>query len=165
MWQTTVRHKHCVRPSSCSTKFVPYSQCRTCWTRKHLPLRILCIANDLIDVGFRSRNGHGACIAGATNWQIDTVHNWSRWKPISIVTVLCVSCFFISVTKLWDMIMCMCMCKGHMGYAKVLGSKSSGWATNVLHIILPVSVNWEKLKLILRPHLVTRFISVMSYPS
>jgi len=38
--------------------------------------------------------------------------------------LLRVSFFLISVTKLWDMIFCLCMCKGQTHYAEGLESKS-----------------------------------------
>ena len=50
----------------------------------------------------------------------------------------------IPVTKLWDMIIRPCMCKGRMGHANVLDSKSYCLTTNELDIIVPVTVMSEK---------------------
>jgi len=60
-----------------------------------------------------------------------------------------VSFYFISVTKLWDMIIGLRMCKGRMGHANVLDSNSHWLKTNELDIGLPVSVkleNWNTIR-------------------
>jgi len=56
---------------------------------------------------------------------------------------LCVSFYFISVTKLWGMIIRLCMCKGPMGHADSLHSKLHWLITTALDIILPVTVKSE----------------------
>jgi len=49
---------------------------------------------------------------------------WSRWKAMCLPILLRVSYFLISVTKLWDLIICLCMCKGRTHHVNVLQSKS-----------------------------------------
>jgi len=57
--------------------------------------------------------------------------------------LLPVSVFLRSVTKLWDMIICLCMCKGWTHHVNVLERKSSPEVANKFDFSLPITVNWE----------------------
>jgi len=55
----------------------------------------------------------------------------------------CISFSLISVTKMWDTIISLYMCKGHTHHATVLDCKSGSSTTNKLNIDLPIAVKWE----------------------
>jgi len=67
----------------------------------------------------------------------------SRWKVIGVHILLSVSIVLISLTKLWDMIIRLRMCKGHTGHMKVLDSKPSWLTTNHRDIVQPLTDKWE----------------------
>jgi len=67
----------------------------------------------------------------------------SRWKPLCLPILLCVIFSFISLTKLWDMIICLCMCQGWTHYVKALESKSGGKTANMFDFNLQVIVKWQ----------------------
>jgi len=97
-------------------------------------------ANYHIDIRFRRRDGDGTCICGRI--QVQTVHFdvWSWWIASCLPILLSVSFGLISVTKLWDMIIRLCMCKGWMHHAIVLKSKSGGKTAIKFGLILQVTV-------------------------
>jgi len=64
-------------------------------------------------------------------------------KVISVPILLRVSCVLVSVTKLWHMILHLCICEGHTCHAKVLDSKLSSQTTKEVDIVVPVTVQWE----------------------
>ena len=78
-----------------------------------------------MEIGFGRRHGDGSCTVGTIDSQIGDFDDISQ--PISICEPiwLRVSFFWILVTKLGDMIILQCVCKGRMGHAKVLHTKSS----------------------------------------
>jgi len=49
----------------------------------------------------------------------------------------------ILVTKFWDIVICLCMCKGRTGHVKVLDSKYCRQTTSKVEIIIPVTVKRE----------------------
>jgi len=57
--------------------------------------------------------------------------------------LLRVSYFLISVTKLWDMIICLHMCNGRTHHALGLESKSRFKTANTCDYCLPITVKWE----------------------
>jgi len=67
----------------------------------------------------------------------------SRRKASCLPILLRVSFFLISVTKLWDMIIRLCMCKGRTHHVNVLESKSHCEMTKTFSFILQVSVMWQ----------------------
>jgi len=75
-------------------------------------------------MGFRRRDGDCSCVCGRIDVQSVILDVWSRWKARCWPILLCVSYYFISVTKLWDMIIHLCMCKGRTHCVNVLQSKS-----------------------------------------
>jgi len=68
---------------------------------------------------------------------------WSWWKASWLPILLRVSVFLISVTKLWDMIICLCMCKGWMHHVKVLESKLGCRMAIMFGFFLQVTVMWQ----------------------
>jgi hypothetical protein len=72
----------------------------------------------------------------------------SMWKAIREPILLLVSFYMISVTKLWNMIIRVYMCKGGKYLAKVLVSTMSFMMTNKLHSASMVSVKWESTNII-----------------
>jgi len=71
------------------------------------------------------------------------IDNLSLRKVIGVPILLQVNIFWISVTKLWDMIICLCMCNGHTGHTQVLHSKLSWLTINQPDIVLPLTDKWE----------------------
>ena len=53
------------------------------------------------------------------------IDHMSSWKVINVPILLGFSIVLISLTKVQDMIICLCMCKGHTGHTKVPVSKLS----------------------------------------
>jgi len=67
----------------------------------------------------------------------------SWWKAICLPILLPVSFFLISVTKLWDMIICLCISKGRTHNVKVTESTSGDTTTNTFDFYLHVPVKWQ----------------------
>jgi len=67
-------------------------------------------ANYHINIGFRQRHGEGPSVAGELNRRIGVCEDVSIWNAIPVPSLLCVSFYLISVTKLCDMIIRLCMC-------------------------------------------------------
>jgi len=67
----------------------------------------------------------------------------SLWKASCLPISLPVSFFLISVTKLWDMIICLCMCKGQTNHVKVLKYKSHCMMAKTFGFFLQVNVKWQ----------------------
>jgi len=72
--------------------------------------------------------------------QIAIFDDVSLRKAIGVPILLSIKVFWISVTELLDKIICLCMCKGRMGDAKVFNSQSCRWITNKFDNVLPVMV-------------------------
>jgi len=96
-----------------------------------------------VQIRFVRRYGDCSCIMGGVNMQVDIFDLVSLRNAICVPIGLHVSCYLISVTKLWDMIICLCMWKGWMGNGNVLESKSHWLTANQHHIVLPVTVKPE----------------------
>ena len=69
----------------------------------------------------------------------------SSGKAICESILLRVSFYLNSVTKLWDMIIRLCMCKGGTYHVKVLVSKFSWKTTNKLRSAFPITVNSKSI--------------------
>jgi len=67
----------------------------------------------------------------------------SRSKARCVPSMLGVSFFFISVTKLWHLIIRLCMCKSWMHHVKVLESKSHCKIAKMCSSFLQVTVKWQ----------------------
>jgi len=100
-------------------------------------------ANHHMQIRFGRRHGDGSCICGGIVRQIGIVDIISRWKEICVPILLHVSFDLILVTKLWDMIMCLCMRKGQTHHLKVLESKSGCKTAKTFDFGLQVTLKWE----------------------
>jgi len=79
------------------------------------------------------------------NRQIGICDDVSIWNAICVPILLHVLFHWISVNKLWDMIIRLCMFKGRIVYSNVLDFQSHGLMINEHDIILPGTVkldNW-----------------------
>ena len=123
--------------------FITHSKYEACWTHKLWPLHIASPANHHIDIEFWRRNGDGSSINRRIKRQIYIFDVISLWDAICVPIVLHVRFFLISVTKLWDMVMYLCMCKGRMHHTKGLGTKSRCKMANTCNYCLPITVKWE----------------------
>jgi hypothetical protein len=83
------------------------------------------LANYVLGIELGNRIGDGSRIARRIEFQIPIVNNVSLRITNGNPILLDVSLFMISVTKLKDMIIHLCMCNSSMGNMKVLDSKSS----------------------------------------
>jgi len=132
-----------VLPSGLHARLVTDSEIKAHWTHKLSPLHIASQANCQIEIGFRGRHSDLSTVARAINRQIGIYDNVSILNAIPAPILLCVSFYVISVTKLWDMIIRLCMCKGRIGHATFLNFNSHCLTTDVRDIILPVTVTWD----------------------
>jgi len=132
-----------VLPSGLHARLGTDSEINAHWTHKLSPLHIESQANYQIEIGFRGRHSDLSTVARAINRQIGIYDNVSILNAIPAPILLCVSFYMISVTKLWDMIIRLCMCKGRIGHATFLNFNSHCLTTDVRDIILPVTVKWD----------------------
>jgi len=124
--ETTIPQRHSDSPARHSAEFVTNQEIEACSACQLLPLHIAFLAYYHTVIGLGQRSGDGSCVTGAIDSQIINLDDVSLRKANCVPILLLVSCFWISVTTLWDMIIRLCMCKGRMGHLKVLDSKSSG---------------------------------------
>jgi len=138
--EATVKHEN-IRSRTCRrVQFITHSECYACRTRKHPRLHIASPANRHIEIGFGRRHGDGSCVIGGIKRQICTSDVISLWKAICLPILLHVSIFLISVTKLWDKIIWLYMCKGRKHLAKVLESKTGCTMANMFDFYLLITV-------------------------
>ena len=121
--ETKVSQMHIISVTWWGAWCVTDQEIEACWTGKLLSLRIASLGNCDNKTGFRQRNHDGSCVTTGIDSQIAIFDNISLWKAICVPISLCGSCFWISLTKLWDMISGLCMCKGHTGQLGVLDSQ------------------------------------------
>jgi len=100
-------------------------------------------ANYHIDIGFRRRDGDGSCVCGRIDMQTVIFNVWLQGKASCLPILLRVSFFLISVTKLWDLIIHLCMCKGRTHHVNVLESESRCKTAKTFSFILQVTVKWQ----------------------
>jgi len=100
-------------------------------------------ANYHIDIRFRRRDGDGSCVCGRIDMQTVILDVRSRWKASCLPISLCVSFLLISMTKLWDMMIRLCMCKGRTHHVKVLDSNSHCKTAKTCSFFLQVTVKWQ----------------------
>jgi len=100
-------------------------------------------ANHDIDFGRRRRHDDGSWVgSGIESQQVPfDVKSW--WKVIRLPILLHVDFFLILVTKLWDLIIRLCMCKGQTHHPKVLVSNSGAKTANTSDFYLPVTFQWQ----------------------
>jgi len=138
--ETKLARIHIFSPARLGVRFVTDYISDASSTRKRLPLHIAFRANYHIEIGFGRRNGDGSCICGGIENQIEIFDDVELWKAICVSILLRVSFESISVTKLWDMIIHLCICKGHMQHSNVVNSKSRHKTTNEPVIVFHVTV-------------------------
>jgi hypothetical protein len=68
---------------------------------------------------------------------------WSWWKASRLPILLRASFVLISVTKLWDIILRLCMCRGRTHHIKVLQSNSHCKTANMFGFFLLETVKWQ----------------------
>jgi len=141
--ETLDRQTHSVYLARHSARFITDSEIEACWTCRLSPLYIVSLADYHIQIGVGQRNRNGSCVPTDVNEQIAIVGGVSLRKAIRVPILLCVSFYLISVTKLWDMIICLCICKGRMGHANVLDCKLCRLMTTEHHIVMLVTVKSE----------------------
>ena len=96
-----------------------------------------------MEIGFRKGYGDGLCVAWGMNRQIGICDNVSIWNAIPVLILLHLSFDLMAVTKLWNKIVRLRMCKGRIGHANVLGMISCWLVTNELYIVLPITIKWD----------------------
>jgi len=96
-----------------------------------------------MEIGFRWRYDDGSCVCRGIENHIGIVDFKFRWKKICVPILLFVSLYSISVTKLWDMIIPLCMCKGQTHHPKGIKSKSGCKMAKTFNFGLQVTVKWE----------------------
>jgi len=97
-------------------------------------------ANYHIEIWFWRRQGDSVFITRGMNREIHLAVDVLLRKAIRVPILLSISFYFIAVTKLWDINICLCMCKGQIGHANVLDFKTHWLTTYQCDIVLPVSV-------------------------
>jgi len=122
--QSWGRQSQSISETRHSALFVTDGDCEASWTFKRLPLHLESIANYRIELWFGRRYGDSSCVTGGVDIQIGTLMTYLEYMKF-VPTWLHVSFNRISVTKLWDIIICQCVCKGRMGHAKLPDSKLS----------------------------------------
>jgi len=137
--ETALAQTHSIPPALPNALFVSDSGIKASRSRKLGSLYIASQAYYNIETGFRRRHGDGSCVTAGMNRPIGIGDNVSIWNVRSVPISLHVSFYFISVTKLWDMIIRLCMSKGQIGHANVLDFESHWLTTNERDIVLPVT--------------------------
>jgi len=143
IWRTSVLHMHISSHTRWGTQFVTDKQIKACSTRKLLPQHVTSLVNYYTAIGFRWTYCNGLFVISTLPAQLVIIDNLSLRKVIGVPILLQVNIFWISVTKLWDMIICLCMCNGHTGHTQVLHSKLSWLTINQPDIVLPLTDKWE----------------------
>jgi len=141
--RAAAKHEYTLSCDGYGAGFITYLECEPCWTRQLWPLHSWSPANHHMDIGFGPRNCNGSCVPGGLNREICIFDVISWWNAICIPILLCVSIFLISGTKLWDMIICLCMCKGRTHHTKGLESISHCKTANTCDYCLPITLKWE----------------------
>jgi len=72
--------------------------------------------------------------------QIGIRDDVSIWNALSVPILLRDSRYLSSVTKLWDMIVCVCMSNGRIGHANVLDCKFCWLTSNERDMVLPSTI-------------------------
>jgi hypothetical protein len=100
-------------------------------------------ANYHIHIGCQRRDDDGSCVGGRIDMQNVIFDVWSQGKASCLQILLPVNFFLISGTKLWDMIMCLCMCKSRTHLVNVLEFISHCNTDKTYCFILQVTVKWQ----------------------
>jgi len=142
--EATVKQRHTVSSALRVGQFVAYSASGACWNRQLFPVHIASSANHHIEIVFGRGNGKDSCLAGGIDRQIASFDVISHWKAICVPILLHVTFLLISMTKLWDTLLCQCMLEGRTHHANVVESTSGHKTTIKLDIFLPVTVKLDR---------------------
>jgi len=141
--ETPVTQMHCVSPAHSSAQFVTNWEIRACLTHMLLLLHITSLANEHIEIKTGWTNGDWSCVTVGVNSQIVIFDDVSLGKAMRVHILLCVSFCLILETKLWAMIILLCIWKDRMGHTIVPDSKPLWLTTNELDIVLCFTVTSE----------------------
>jgi len=117
--ETKVGYMHIISSTGCGAHMFTDHKFESCKTRMLLPLHSACIANYHIEIGFRKWNYTGSFVVTIFDKEIVICDDISPWKAMGASILLCASICLISVTKLWDSIIHLCVCRGDMGNTEV----------------------------------------------
>jgi len=143
MRETTVLHMHIGSHAQRGTQFVTDEHIEACSSRKLLPMHVTSLTNCHTGIGLRWTYCIGSFVIGTLPAQLVIFDDLSLRKVIGVPILLCVSVFWISVTKLWDKIIRLCMCNGHTAHPKALDSRLSRLTMDQPDIVLPLTDKWE----------------------
>jgi len=129
-------------------RFVTDHLCDAGSTNQRPSLHIASRADYYIEIGVVRTNGDSSCIWGGIDSHNESFDYVELWKAIYVSILLCVSFVLISVTKLCDMIIHLCICKGRTHHSNVGNSKSLLNMTNEPVIVFPVTVLCQSKNLI-----------------
>jgi len=120
----------------------------SCWTRKLQPLHIASHVN--YQSGNRIPTKTWLMLVPRRRNQYADWHSWWCINLKCNIWTYFAACplYYISVTKLWDIIIRLCMYKGRIGHANGLDFKCDWLTTNEHDIVLPVTVkldNWNSI--------------------
>jgi hypothetical protein len=141
--ETTATHRHSISLARRGGQLITNWKCEGCWTCKLRLLQIVSLPNYHIEIVFGRKPGDGSCVTGGIDRPISNIDDVALIQVICVPIMLRGSCFWISVTKLWDMIIFQCLYKGRTGHLKDPDAKSSWWMTNKRYISLSATVKLE----------------------
>jgi len=140
---TAVTQRHSIPHARCGGEFVSDLEFEPYRPHKLQLVHILSTTNYHIAIGFRQSHADGSSLTRGIDSQIVNIDDLSVVKAICVPVSLCVNYFWIPVTKLWDMIICWCVCKDRPGQANVFDSKPRWWLTKERYLVLPVMLKWD----------------------
>jgi len=143
--ETPDTQMHSITPAWYNSLFVTVYVTKVCWTWKILLRYIVFQPYYHIEIIFGRRNSDGFCVTGGVKRHIDNFDDISLEKVVHGLILVGIRFYLISVTKLWDMIIHLCMCKWWIGHANVQDSESSWLTTNEYDIILQITIQSENL--------------------
>jgi len=142
-WNATVVHQYTLSCAYHRARFITCAESEAYWAHKHIPLHLASRADHHMDIGYERRHSDGSCVSAGIDMQNDIFDVISHWRAIWVWTLQYIRIFLILVTKLWDMIIFVWMCKGRMHHAKVREPKSCCNPANPLHYCLLITVKGE----------------------
>jgi len=140
--ETSGRQSESISHAQCGAWLITDGDCEASSTRKHVPLHVASRANYHIEIGFGRRHCDGSCVTRGVDSQIGIFDPGSQANAIRVPSLLCVSFFWMSVTKLWDRIIRQCVRKGRTAHVNVIDYQSRWYTNNKLYMVLPVTVKW-----------------------
>jgi len=143
IWGTMVLHMHFGSQARRGTQFITNKRIAACQTCKPLPQHVTSLANYHTGIAFRWPNCNGSFVISTLPAQLGITDDLSLQKVNAVAISLRVNVFLISVPKLWDMIIHLCMCNCHTGNTDVLDSKPSWLTIDQPDIVLPPPDKWD----------------------